>query len=116
MCNALMAINAGLLASEQKPLMSVGRALTLPGYVHRLGAMTIPALKRIIGFQPFPFVGGQHMSRAEELLARADGTEKPTPDFLGGLHLARHLVGPVVRHVTIGAGGPRARAIRVMDS
>src|SRR5690606_37780222 len=37
------------------------------------------------------------------------------PDLLRGLHLARHLVGPVVRNVAVRAGRAHARAVAVVD-
>src|SRR3546814_17103884 len=47
----------------------------------------------------------------EEFLARVDGAEDGAPDLLGGLHLARDLVGPIVRHVAVRAGRAHARAV-----
>ena len=37
----------------------------------------------------------------EELFAGVDVAEQLAPDFLGSLHLARDLVGPIMRNVTI---------------
>ena len=91
------------------------RALALLGNVHRLGTVAIAAFKGIVGFEPFPFVRSKLKALVEELLARADGAKQPPPDLLGGLHLARHLVSPIVRHMTIGAGGAHAGAVRVVN-
>src|SRR5690606_26133030 len=50
-----------------------------------------------------------------ELQLGVDGAEDLAPHLLGGLHLARDLVGPVVRHVAVRAGGAHARAVAVVD-
>jgi len=60
-------------------------------------------------------VFGQFTALVEEFLARVDGAENRAPDLLGRLHLARDLVGPLVRHMTIGAGGADAGTVAVVD-
>src|ERR1700757_1179552 len=47
--DALVAVDAGLLAGEQEALMRDGRPRRLLGDVHRLRAVTVAALKRARG-------------------------------------------------------------------
>src|SRR5690606_105383 len=115
MGDALVAVDAGLLAGPQPQLVDLGRARALPGQVHRIEVVAVAALQRVVGLQPRPLVAGQHQPLVEELLAGIDGAENLAPDLLGGLHLARDLVGPVVRDMAVRAGGAHAGAVGVVD-
>ena len=90
-------------------------ALALPGKVHIVEIVAVAALQRVVRLEPCPFVLGQLAAFLEEFLAGADGAEDLAPDFLGGLHLARDLVGPLVWHMAIRAGRTHAGAVAVVD-
>src|SRR5258705_612324 len=108
-------VDAGLFTRKQEALVRDRSARRLLGDVHRLGAMPVPGFQRVVGLEPRPFVQRQFEPVIDELLAAIDAAEQMAPDFLGGLHLARDLVGPVVRDMTIGAARPHAGAIGEMD-
>ena len=90
-------------------------ARRLLGDVHRFGAVAVAAFQRIIGLEPCPFVQRQFEPVIVEFFAGVDGAEQVAPDFLGSLHLARDLVGPVVRHVAVRASGAYAGSVAVVD-
>ncbi len=77
--------------------------------------MAVTTLQRVIGFESRPLVLRQFETIFHELFTRVDGAEEMSPHLLGCLHLAGDLVGPVVRHVTVGAGGAHAGAVGVVD-
>src|SRR5690606_33845087 len=113
--DALVAIDAGGFAGGQERAVRPGGAAGLAGQVHRVVVVAVAALQRVVGLEPDPLVGGQHQALVEELLAGVDGPEDLAPHPLGGLHLARDLVGPVVRHVAVGTGGAHAGTVAVVD-
>ena len=51
----------------------------------------------------------------EERVPRGDRAEDVAPDFLRGLHLARDLAGPLVRHMAVRAAGADAGPIGEVD-
>src|SRR3954471_8769619 len=102
MRDAFMAIDAGLFAGEQELLMRGRCTGRLLSDVHRLRAMTIPALERVVRLKARPFMLGELEPPLGKFLARVDRTEEMAPDLFRGLHLARDLVRPVVRHVAVG--------------
>jgi hypothetical protein len=73
--------------------------------------VAVAALQRIVGLESRPFVQRQFEPVVDKFLAAVDAAEQMAPDFLGSLHLARDLVGPVMRNVAIGAAGADAGAI-----
>src|SRR6185312_7453750 len=109
MRDALVAIDAGLLAREEEALVSHGGARRLLGDVHGVRAVAVAAFQGIVGLEAGPFVQRQLEPLVEEFFAGIDGAEQFAPDLLGSLHLARDLVGPVVRHVAVRAARTHAR-------
>ena len=101
--DALVAVDAGLLLVGQVGRVHVLRAHALAREVHRLVVVAVAALERVVGLEARPFVLRELEALVAELLLRVDGAEDLAPDLLGGLHLAGDLVGPVVRHVAVGA-------------
>src|SRR5690625_4447660 len=89
------------------------RALT--GEVHVFEGMTITALQRVVGLQPSPLTRSHLQAMLEEFFAGIDGAEDLAPDFLRSLHLARRLVGPVVRHMAVWTGGADTRTVGEVD-
>src|ERR1700746_3726965 len=83
--------------------------------VHRLRAVAVAAFQRIVGLEAGPAVLREPEALCEELLARVDEPEQMTPDLFRGLHLARDLVGPVVRHVAVRTACADAGAVGEMD-
>src|SRR3546814_5434449 len=71
--------------------------------------MAVAAFQAVVGLEPRPFVLRQREPVVQELPAGVDGAEDVPPHLLGCLHLAGDLVGPVVRHVAVRAGGAHAR-------
>src|SRR5262245_38729042 len=116
MRDALVTIDAGFLARKKEPLMGLNCARALARDVHRLGAMAIATLQRIVRLHPCPFMLGEFEAMGEKLLARIDCAEKLSPHLLRGLHLACNLVGPFVRYMAIGAARAHARSIVIVDS
>src|SRR5262245_53110793 len=80
--DALVAIDAGLLAAREKRRMRLHRALALPGEVHRVERVAVAAFERIVGGQPLPLVLRELEALVHELLARVDGAEDLAPHFL----------------------------------
>jgi hypothetical protein len=54
--DALVAIDASLLAVEQEALMGGGCARRLLSDIHRPGAVAVAAFQRIVGLEAGPFV------------------------------------------------------------
>src|SRR3546814_6859187 len=73
--------------------------------------MSVAAYQAGVGREPRPFVLRQREPVVQELPAGVDGAEDVPPHLLGCLHLAGDLVGPVVRHVAVRAGGAHARTV-----
>src|SRR5262245_2011553 len=113
--DALVAVDARLLAGEQVALVRLAGARRLLGQVHGLGAVAVAAFQRVVRLHARPFVDGEFEPLVDELFARVDGAEQVAPDLLGRLHLAGDLVGPVVRHVTVRTGCAHARAVGEVD-
>src|SRR6185436_6741173 len=113
--NALVAIDTGPLAGEQEALMRLNRARALPRRVHRLGAVAVAALKRIVGLHPGPFVERELESMFEKFFPGVDGSEDLPPYLLGGLQLPHKLIRPVVWNMAIGAMRANARPVVVVD-
>ena len=101
--NALVAIDAGLFAGEKEALVCHRSARRLLGDVHRRGAVTVAAFQRVIGLEPRSFVERQFEPMIDKFFTGIDGAEQVAPNFLRRLHLARDLVGPVVRDMAIRA-------------
>ena len=99
---------------QQIACVDRGGARGLLGQVHRLRGMAVAALQRVVRLQPRPFVLGKLQALIEEFLARVDRAEDLAPDLLRGLHLARDLVGPIVRHMAVGADRAHAGAVGEM--
>ena len=114
MCDALVAIDAGPLARHKKLGMDRRCARRLLGKVHRDRRVAVATLQRVIRLQPRPFVLGQLQPLLLKFFARINRAKDLAPDFLRGLHLAGDLVGPVMRHVAVRAGGAYARTVGVM--
>src|SRR4030095_1041790 len=114
MRDALVAIDARLLARKKEPLMGLNRTGALARNVHRLGAMAIATFKRIVRLHARPFMLGEFEAMAEKLLTRIDCAENLSPHLLRGLHFARNLVGPFVRYMAIGAARAHARSIVIV--
>src|ERR1700751_1187028 len=115
MGNAFVAVDAVFLAGKEEALVRLCGARRLLGDVHRLRAVTIAAFQRIVGLESRPFMQRQFEPLVHEFFSGVDEAEQMTPDLVGGLHLARDLVGPVVRNVAIRAGGADAGAVGEMD-
>ena len=77
--DALVAVDAGLLAGEQEALMGDRGARRLPGDVHRFRAVAVAAFQRIVGLEARPFVQRELKPVIEEFLARIDGAERSGP-------------------------------------
>jgi hypothetical protein len=78
--DALVAVDAGLLADEQEARDgSAGRLLC---DVHRLRAVAVAAFQRIIGLEARPLVQRQFQALVEEFFARVDVSEQMTPNLL----------------------------------
>src|SRR5688500_12941693 len=101
MSDALVAIDAGLFALRELRRVGVGATLGLAREVHVLELVAVAALAGVVRLHALPLAAGELLPLGEELLARVDGAEDPAPHFLRRLHLARHLEGPLVRHVAI---------------
>src|SRR5262245_20028416 len=71
--DALVAVDAGLLAREQEALVGDGSARRLLGDVHRLRAVAVAAFQRIIGLEAGPLVQRQFEPVVDEFFARVDG-------------------------------------------
>src|SRR3954451_3089546 len=111
MRNALVAIDAGLLAAKQKALVCERGAWRLLGDIHRLRAVTVAALQGIIGLEACPFVQRELKPLIEEFFACIDGAEDFSPNLVRRLHFARDFVGPVVRNMAVWTGGAHAGAV-----
>jgi hypothetical protein len=70
--DTFVAIDARLLSREEKALVRIGGACALPHKIHRLRAMAVAALQRVVGLEPFPFVRCQLKPHVEEFFTRAD--------------------------------------------
>src|SRR5262249_18613183 len=99
--DTLVAVDAGLLTAEKKALVGDGGTRRLLGDVHGLRGVAVAAFQGIIGLESRPFVQRELQPLVEEFFARVDVAEQLAPDLLRRLHLARDLVGPVVRHVAV---------------
>jgi hypothetical protein len=64
MRDALVAIDARLLARKKEPLMGLNRTGALARNVHRLGAMAIATFKRIVRLHARPFMLGEFEAMA----------------------------------------------------
>lgn len=102
-CNAFVAVDAGALSGKEIALMNVCGSRILLRQVHRNRAVAVATLQGIIGLQSRPFAFRKFQASVKEFLSRADGAEQMTPDLLRCLHFAGDFVGPVMRHVAIGA-------------
>lgn len=72
------------------------RSWVLPAQIHVFEAMAVTTLQRVVGFETRALMIGQFQAFGVEFFARVDGAEKCTPNFFGGLHLARDLVCPLM--------------------
>src|SRR3954464_8659554 len=81
MGDALVAVDAGLLAREQEALVHHRGARRLLGDVHRLRAVAVAALQRVVGLEARPFMQRQFEPVVDELLAAVDAAEQMAPDF-----------------------------------
>ena len=108
MRDALVTIDAGLFAGKKEALVRDRGARRLLSNVHRLRRVAVAAFQRIVGLEARPFVQRQLLAVIAKFVARVDGAEQVSPDFLRRLHLAGDLVGPVVRHMTVRATGAHA--------
>ena len=82
MRDAFVAIDTGLLTSEQKTLVRLDSPWTLPGGVHRLRAVAVTTLQGVIRLHASPFMNRQLQPVVQKLFARVDGAEELSPDFL----------------------------------
>src|SRR6478752_5759807 len=80
--DTLVAIDAGSLLRDQEFRVDRGRAVVLPGEIHRDCGMTVPAFQGVIGLHPSPFVLGELEPMVQELVAGRDRAEDLAPDFL----------------------------------
>src|SRR5262245_43903484 len=113
--DALVAVDAGLLAREQEALVGDGGARRLLGDVHRIRAVTVAAFQGVVGLEARPFMQRQLKPVVDEFFAGVDGAEQMAPDLLRGLHLAGDLVGPVMRHMAVRAACAHAGAVGEVD-
>src|SRR5687767_3913280 len=113
--DALVAIDAGLFLARERGRVLRRGALALAREVHGLEVVAVAALERVVGLQARPLVLRELEALPLELLLGADGAEDLAPHLLRRLHLARELVGPVVRHMAIRARGAHAGAVGVVD-
>ncbi len=114
MGDALVAVDAGLFPGQQIAAMDLRRAARLLGEIHRDGGMTVSAFERIVRLEPRPFALGQFEPLLQKFRAGRNRAEDLAEHLVRSLHLARDLVGPIVRHMTIGAARAHARAVREM--
>src|SRR5688572_5546067 len=114
--DAFVAVDAGFFLGAEVGGVHVGGARALAREVHVVVAVAVSALEGIVRLHARPLVLSELEALVEELLARADRAEELSPHLFRGLHLARDLVRPVVRHVAVGADGAHAAAVGVMDS
>src|SRR5687767_12128105 len=105
MRDALMAIDAGLLATRQPALVNRGGTRALAREVHRPEAMTVAALEGVVRFHALPLVLRKREAPVQKLLACVDGAGELSPQLARGLHLASDLVREVVRHMAIRTRG-----------
>src|SRR5262249_24793845 len=82
MRDAFVAIDTGLLTSEQKTLVRLDSPRTLSGGVHRLRAVAVTALQGIVCLHASPFMNRQLQPVVQKLFARVDRAEELSPDFL----------------------------------
>ena len=82
MGDALVTVDAGSFARDQKLGVDISSAPRLLGEVHRRRGMAVAALQRIVGLQPRPFVLGKLEPVIQELLPCIDHTEDLAPDLL----------------------------------
>ena len=77
--DALVAIDAGFLAREQKTLVRIDRARALAGKIHRFGAVTVAAFERVVRLHARPFVRGELGAMVEKFFSRVDRAEDLSP-------------------------------------
>src|SRR5690242_3596628 len=82
MCDALVTIDTGLLTSKQKTLVRLDGPRTLSRGIHRLRAVAVAALERVVGLHAGPFVHCKLQPMVQKLVTRIDRAEKLSPDFL----------------------------------
>src|SRR4051812_20821163 len=68
--------------------------------------MAVATFQAVVRFQSRPLVRRQFETVVEKLSPGVDRPKDLAPDLLGSLHFTGDLVGPLMRHVAIGAGGP----------
>jgi len=95
--------------------MHVLRPLTLACEVHGVVVVAVSAFQGIVGFQARPFVLRQLQALGIKFFRRIHRAKDLAPHLLGRLHLARHLVGPVVRHVAVRADRAHPGTVGVVD-
>src|SRR5689334_13195071 len=81
MRNALVAIDAGLFVRKQEAPVRFNCARALTGYIHRLGAMTVAAFKRVVCFHARPLMDRKIKTMIKKLLASIDRAENLSPHF-----------------------------------
>lgn len=114
-CNAFVAVDARLFLVGQVSGVHVLRTLALARKVHRFIVVAIATFQRIIGFKPGPFVLCQFQAFGIKLFGGVHGAKNLAPNFFRSLHFARHLIRPVVRHMTVRANGTHAGAVGVVN-
>src|SRR6187549_4174543 len=92
--DSLVTIDTGLLSGKEEALVRVDGTRALPRDVHRLRAVAIAALQRVVRLHARPFVHRKLEPVIEKFLARIDGAEELAPDLFRRLHLAGDLVRP----------------------
>lgn len=110
-CNAFVAINAGLLATGERRRVLFRSAQALRREIHVIEVMAVAAFQRVVRFQSCPFMFRELSALCVEFVARVDRAEYLSPDVLGRCCLARNFLGPVMRDVAIRARGPYTRTI-----
>ena len=95
--DALVAVDAGALAGEQEALVDVLRARVLPGQVHRLVGVAVPALQRVVRLHRIADGGGHTRKRvgifAVGLLQRCRAVDIDGCANLGGDGRDRNILG-----------------------
>lgn len=112
--DALVAVDAGVAGFHGRHVALAGARLLVLG-VHALEGVTVAAFAAVGCLHALPLVLGEGEALGVELLGRRDRAGELAPDLLRCLDLAQDLVGPVLRHVAIGADGRDAGAVRGVD-
>src|SRR5450631_890133 len=113
MGDALVAIDAGLALSLRLRMVLLS-ARTLLAAVHCFERVAIAALARVRLLHHLPHTRGECHAVRFKLGFGVDGAHQLMIELVARLDLTRHLVYPVLRHMTIRADCPYAGAIGIV--